>query len=64
MQNIQKMMQDPSIRQMAEGFASGGGTPNLSDLMNNPALRNMAGNLFGGAGAQSTDETPDNENKQ
>ena len=49
---------------MAEGFASGGGTPNLSDLMNNPALRNMAGNLFGGAGAQSTDETPDNENKQ
>ncbi|CAI4051207.1 hypothetical protein SKDZ_15G1600 [Saccharomyces kudriavzevii ZP591] len=64
MQNIQKMMQDPNIKQMAEGFTSGGGAPNLSDLMNNPALRSMAGNLFGGAGAPSTEDTSDSENKQ
>ncbi|CAI4051442.1 hypothetical protein N7582_005201 [Saccharomyces uvarum] len=64
MQNIQNMMQDPSIRQMAEGFTSGGGTPNLSDLMKNPALRNMAGSLFGGADAPSTEDTPDSETKQ
>lgn len=57
MQNggLERLMQDPSIRQMAESFGGGrgggGGMPDLASLMNNPALRNMAEQFGRGRGA-------------
>lgn len=44
---MDEMMKNPAVRQMAENFSSGGGTPNLGDLMSNPAIKDMAKNLFG-----------------
>ncbi|CAR22265.1 Sgt2p [Lachancea thermotolerans CBS 6340] len=45
---MQEMMSNPAIKQMADKFQSGGGTPSMADLMNNPALMDMAKNMFGG----------------
>lgn len=45
---MQEVMNNPAVKQMAEKFQSGGGTPSMADLMNNPALMDMAKNMFGG----------------
>ncbi|CCE64857.1 hypothetical protein TPHA_0J00340 [Tetrapisispora phaffii CBS 4417] len=50
MQQMESMMQNPAVRQMAENFASGEGTPDLSAMMNNPDLKDMAKNMFGNGG--------------
>ncbi|AET38541.1 Sgt2p Ecym_3025 [Eremothecium cymbalariae DBVPG len=44
---MQEMMNNPAIKQMAQNFASGGGTPNLGDMMKDPNIKDMAGKFFG-----------------
>jgi small glutamine-rich tetratricopeptide repeat-containing protein alpha len=43
MQNggLDRMMQNPNIRQMAEQMQNGGGMPDFSQLAQDPAMRDM-----------------------
>ncbi|KAJ5630761.1 Small glutamine-rich tetratricopeptide repeat-containing protein 2 [Penicillium longicatenatum] len=42
------LMNNPRLRQMAEGFGQGGGMPDMSSLMSDPSLAEMARNMMGG----------------
>lgn len=43
MQNggLDRLMQNPNIRQMAERMQSGGGMPDFNELANDPSMREM-----------------------
>ena len=38
---LDRMMQNPNIRRMAEQFQSGGGMPDMSQLAQDPEMRNL-----------------------
>ncbi|SCU87573.1 LAME_0D10616g1_1 [Lachancea meyersii CBS 8951] len=46
---MSEMMNNPALKQMADKFQSGQGTPSMADLMKDPALMDMAKNMLGGA---------------
>ncbi|CAE6430597.1 unnamed protein product [Rhizoctonia solani] len=47
---MDRLMQNPAIRDMASRAQSGGGMPSMADIMADPSLRDLASNFMGGAG--------------
>ncbi|CAE6534051.1 unnamed protein product [Rhizoctonia solani] len=47
---MDRLMQNPAIRNMASRAQSGGGMPSMADIMSDPSLRDLASNFMGGAG--------------
>lgn len=38
---LDRLMQNPNVRRMAEQYQSGGGMPDMSALANDPEMRNL-----------------------
>ncbi|WWC89204.1 uncharacterized protein L201_004122 [Kwoniella dendrophila CBS 6074] len=49
---LERLMQNPALRGMAENMQNGGGMPDMSQLANDPSLRDLAQQFMGGQGGQ------------
>ncbi|CAE6346619.1 unnamed protein product [Rhizoctonia solani] len=47
---MDRLMQNPAIRNMASRAQSGGGMPSMAEIMADPSLRELASSFMGGAG--------------
>ncbi|WRT66484.1 uncharacterized protein IL334_003443 [Kwoniella shivajii] len=47
---LERLMQNPALRGMAENMQNGGGMPDMSQLANDPSLRDLASQFMGGQG--------------
>ncbi|KAG8684067.1 hypothetical protein FRC11_012661 [Ceratobasidium sp. 423] len=47
---MERLMQNPAIRNMASRAQSGGGMPSMAEIMSDPSLRDLASNFMGGTG--------------
>ncbi|WWC94299.1 hypothetical protein V866_001141 [Kwoniella sp. B9012] len=47
---LERLMQNPALRNMAENMQNGGGMPDMSQLANDPTMRDLAQQFMGGQG--------------
>ncbi|OCF60736.1 cytoplasmic protein [Kwoniella mangroviensis CBS 10435] len=47
---LERLMQNPALRNMAENMQNGGGMPDMSQLANDPSMRDLAQQFMGGQG--------------